>query len=92
MTITQTIDIPADRRITVPREVPTGPVILTFTPAQASVKSRESTAEPQSSEGSSSEKISAKDRELFEKYADELNAEAEDVLSYQNMYMDEIDK
>ena len=35
MTITQTIEIPADRRITleVPREVPTGPVILTFTPA-----------------------------------------------------------
>ena len=34
MTITQTIEIPADRRITleVPREVPTGPVILTFTP------------------------------------------------------------
>ena len=32
------------------------------------------------------------DIELFEKYADELNAEAEDVLSYQNMYMDEIDK
>ena len=35
MTITQTIEIPADRRITVPREVPTGPVILTFTPASA---------------------------------------------------------
>ena len=34
MTITQTIEIPADRRITVPREVPTGPVILTFTPAK----------------------------------------------------------
>jgi len=32
MTITQTVEIPADRRITVPREVPTGPVILTFTP------------------------------------------------------------
>jgi len=32
MTITQTVDIPADRRITVPREVPTGRVILTFTP------------------------------------------------------------
>ena len=29
---------------------------------------------------------------LFEKYADELNAEAEDVLSYQNMYMDETEK
>ena len=32
------------------------------------------------------------DIELFEKYADELNAEAEDVLLYQNMYMDEIEK
>jgi len=32
MTITQTVEIPADRRITVPREVPTGAVILTFTP------------------------------------------------------------
>jgi hypothetical protein len=30
MTITQTVDIPADRRITVPTEVPTGKVILTF--------------------------------------------------------------
>ena len=32
MTITQTVDIPANRRITVPAEVPTGPVVLTFTP------------------------------------------------------------
>jgi hypothetical protein len=33
MTVTQTVDIPADRRITleVPREVPPGRVILTFT-------------------------------------------------------------
>ena len=35
---------------------------------------------------------SLRDIELFEMYADELNAEAEDVLSYQNMYMDEIAK
>jgi len=35
---------------------------------------------------------STHDIELFEKYADELNAEAEDVLLYQNMYMDEIEK
>jgi len=35
MTITQTIDIPADRRITVPQEVPTGRTIINFTPAQA---------------------------------------------------------
>ena len=37
MAITQTVDIPADYRLTidVPREVPVGPVILTFTPAEA---------------------------------------------------------
>jgi len=33
MTITQTIEIPADRRITVPSEVPTGRTIIAFTPA-----------------------------------------------------------
>jgi len=35
MSITQTVEIPANRRLTidVPPEVPTGPVILTFTPA-----------------------------------------------------------
>jgi len=35
MTITQTVDIPADRRliIDVPHEVPLGPAILSFTPA-----------------------------------------------------------
>ena len=35
MTITQTVEIPADRRlvIDVPREVPVGQVVLTFTPA-----------------------------------------------------------
>jgi hypothetical protein len=37
MAVTQTVDIPADRRITleVPREVPPGRTILTFTPAPA---------------------------------------------------------
>jgi len=37
MTITQTVEIPASHRLTidVPREVPTGSVILTFTPAPA---------------------------------------------------------
>ena len=35
MAITQTVTIPADHKLTidVPREVPAGPVILTFTPA-----------------------------------------------------------
>ena len=34
MTITQTVDIPADHRLTidVPKEVPSGKAILTFTP------------------------------------------------------------
>ena len=37
MTITQTVEIPPDRRLTleVPREVPTGPVVLSFTPVNA---------------------------------------------------------
>jgi hypothetical protein len=37
MTITQTIDVPSSRLITleVPREIPAGPVILSFTPAKA---------------------------------------------------------
>jgi hypothetical protein len=37
MTITQTVDIPADHRLTidVPLEIPAGPVILTFTPQGA---------------------------------------------------------
>jgi len=40
MTITQTVEIPADRRITleVPREIPAGQVILTFTVPQAGKK------------------------------------------------------
>ncbi|MCL1931549.1 MAG: hypothetical protein FWF55_07005 [Treponema sp.] len=37
MSVTQTVDIPASHRlvIDVPREVPEGPVVLTFTPAAA---------------------------------------------------------
>ena len=40
MTIKQTVTIPADHRliIDVPREIPTGPVILTFTPTEAEAK------------------------------------------------------
>ncbi|MDR0502071.1 MAG: hypothetical protein LBH16_01990 [Treponema sp.] len=40
MTFTQTVEIPADRRITleVPREVPTGTVILSFTPVSETSK------------------------------------------------------
>jgi len=40
MSITQTVEIPPSRwlNIQVPREVPTGPVVLTFTPAKAEPK------------------------------------------------------
>jgi hypothetical protein len=39
MSITQTVEVPASHRlaIDVPREVPAGPVILTFTPKTAAV-------------------------------------------------------
>ena len=39
MSVTQTVDIPENHRITidVPREVPEGPVILTYTPASTVV-------------------------------------------------------
>jgi len=75
MTITQTVEIPADRRITleVPREVPTGQVILTFTPAH--------TVNPFAK---TVEKSEERDIELFKLHAERLNAEALDVLSYQD--------
>ena len=68
MTITQTIDIPADRRITVPREVPIGPVVLTFTPAQSETKPRMTEAE---------------EIEWINKNIEWLNNEAMINLSYQ---------
>ena len=43
MTITQTVDVPASRRLTieVPREIPPGQVILTFTPKAAEQDKKE---------------------------------------------------
>jgi hypothetical protein len=43
MTITQTVEIPANRRITieVPREVPTGTTIIAFTPAKTWARKKE---------------------------------------------------
>ena len=69
MTITQTVEIPANHRlvIDVPREVPTGATVLTFTPAAAQAMSAE------------------QELELINRNADRLNAEALDVLSYQDI-------
>ena len=70
MTITQTIEIPADRRITldVPREVPTGKTIIAFTPAKDEVKPRMTEEE---------------EIEWINKNIEWLNKEAMDNLSYQ---------
>jgi len=68
MTITQTVEIPADRRITVPSEVPTGPVILSFTPIRGEKKPRMTEAE---------------EIELINRHVEELNREALDAFSYQ---------
>ena len=47
MTVTQTVEVPADRRITleIPPQVPIGRVILTFTPANAPGKKDPDTVE-----------------------------------------------
>jgi len=40
MTVSQTVDIPANRRLTidVPPEIPAGRAVVTFTPAEASTR------------------------------------------------------
>ena len=69
MTVTQSIDIPANRRITleVPPQVPTGRTIIAFTPASP-VKRKMTEAE---------------EIEYINQNAESLNKEAMDVLSYQ---------
>jgi hypothetical protein len=77
MRITQTVEIPANHRLTidVPPEVPTGQAKLYFFPISAG-----------------KEKMSeAQEIELINRNAERLNAEAMDVLSYQNMYLDLLD-
>jgi len=69
MTITQTVDIPADHRlvIDVPREVPAGSVILAFTPAPK----RKLTE--------------AEEIEYINRNAEWLNKQAEDTLEFQDI-------
>ncbi|MDR2542112.1 MAG: hypothetical protein LBC80_01505 [Treponema sp.] len=72
MTITQTVEVPANRRITLelPSQIPTGigTVTLSFTPLSFIPKMSE-----------------AQELELINRNADRLNAEAIDVLSYQDI-------
>ena len=69
MSITQTVEVPASRRLTidVPCEIPEGKTLLTFTPASV-IKEKMSEAQ---------------EIELINRNAERLNREAMDVLSYQ---------
>jgi len=71
MSVTQTVEIPISRRLTidVPREIPAGQAILTFTSVSAG---REKMSETQ-------------EIELINRNAERLNREALDVLSFQNL-------
>ena len=75
MSVTQTVDIPASRRLTidVPPEIPTGRTVLTFIPA----------AEQRS--GITPVLSAEQEIELINRNADRLNAEALDVLLYQDI-------
>jgi len=77
MSITQTVEIPASHRLTidVPPEVPAGQAKIYIFPVSAG-KERMSEAQ---------------EIELINRNAERLNAEAMDVLSYQNMYLDLLD-
>jgi len=71
MTITQTVDIPADHRLTidVPSEVPEGQVILTFTPAKKTADQRP-------------RMTAAEEMEYINRNAEWLNKQAEDSLEF----------
>ena len=73
MSITQTVEIPVDHRLTidVPPEVPAGRAVLTFTPASTG-------KEP-------IQRSEARDIEIINKNAERLNREAMDVLLYQKL-------
>jgi len=77
MSITQTLEVPASRRlvVNVPLEIPVGPVILTFTPATA--KSPAPPAKPRMTE--------EEEMAIFELHAEEMNREAMDS------FLDQID-
>jgi len=79
MTITQTVEIPADRRITieVPPEVPVGSVILSFTPVNAKTKPRMTEEE---------------EKEWINKNIEWLNNEAMINLSYQVPFWEDNEK
>ena len=78
MTITQTVDIPHDRKliIEVPREVPAGKTIIAFTPAEpVNIMSRGEALLQKAAQMTEAEKIAQINRHAYQ-----LNTEALDVL------------
>ena len=86
MTITQTVDIPANHKlvIDVPREVPTGVtnVVIQFPVKETSIK--ETVVKRRMSE--------AEEIEYINNNIEWLTREAMENLSYQSMYLDEMEK
>jgi hypothetical protein len=92
MTIQQTVDIPASRRLTIdiPPEVPVGRITLIFMPegAEQAVDGLPRNAADMRRRYFSMSKeeraaVNARDRELINRHAGELNREAADLLQYQ---------
>ena len=81
MTIEQTIEVPASRRITldVPPQIPVGRTIVAFTPAPEA----EPTMPLSASKVTLTAEEEALDKKLYSLHAEELNREAEDVFLYQ---------
>ena len=84
-TIEQTVDIPVDHQlvVSVSPEVPAGRTIISFTPAGFERSGAQTL-------GHNAEYLKRKarephDLELINHHAEHLNAEALDVLSYQNL-------
>jgi hypothetical protein len=86
MTIEQTVEIPASRRLTidVPPGVPVGRVVLAFTP-EGEARAGGSRDTPEYLRRKAME---WKDAEFFKLHAGELNREAEDVQKYQGDIFD----
>ena len=66
MTITKTVDIPSNRWINVPDEVPTGRVVLTFTPMTEIEEVEFADASP--------EEVMAAGDEIIDKHIDAFKA------------------
>jgi hypothetical protein len=92
MTIQQTVDIPASRRLTidVPPEVPVGRITLIFMSAGAEkavdglpLNAADIRRRYFSMSQEERSAVNARDMELINRHAEELNREAADLLQYQ---------